>query len=123
VVPEVDMVVDFIVLMMLAVNLVVFRVLILQVEVVQEVQQMFPQHQVEQVRVEIQVVDVVMAVEVEVEWPEEIMVPVQMVEMVVLPEVVEVEEEQEIWVMVVMEVQEVEEKLEYILGKKNIIWQ
>jgi len=25
--------------------------------------------------------------------------------------------------MVVMEVQEVEEKLEYILGKKNIIWQ
>jgi hypothetical protein len=24
---------------------------------------------------------------------------------------------------VVMEVQEVEEKLEYILGKKNIIWQ
>ena len=116
----------FIVLVSLTVLVEVFQVLIHKVLVELKVHQAHHQHQVVQEQVDFQTQDVVMVGVVAVRIHKEVTVQVQMVVMVVPPEAVVVVAVRVIRlfrVKVVMEVQEVEEKLEYILGKKNIIWQ
>ena len=116
----------FIVLVLLTVLVEVFQVLIHKEGEELKVHQAHHQHQVVQEQVDFQTQDVVMVGVVAVRIHKEVTVQVQMVVMVGPPEavvVVAVRVIRLLRVKVVMEVQEVEEKLEYILGKKNIIWQ